>query len=84
MGIPGIAITFDDYYNAPDENGALPWRGDPQVPYIGVTRGETPLYEEPFFMENGAIPPLAAYGQSIRHNHTWDAAACSRESLTFD
>ena len=58
-GIPGLVVAFDDYYNA----------GDPSVPYIGVGRGETALWENPYFYSNTTIPALAVAGQTISHTY---------------
>jgi lectin family protein/Ig-like domain-containing protein len=59
-GIPGTIFAFDTYHNA----------GDPPVPYIGVGRGETALFEKPWFNVDTNIPTLVAVGQSITHNYT--------------
>ncbi len=59
-GIPGLVIAFDEYYNA----------GDPIVPYLGVGRGEAPLWENPYFYVNTNIPALAQVGKTIAHNYT--------------
>jgi hypothetical protein len=59
-GIPGTIFAFDTYHNA----------GDPPVPYIGVGRGETALFEKPWFNVDTNIPKLVAVGQSITHNYT--------------
>jgi hypothetical protein len=44
QGIPGFVLGFDTYYNA-DIN-------DPSVPYLGVGRGETALWENPWSFVN--------------------------------
>jgi hypothetical protein len=59
-GIPGTIFAFDTYHNA----------GDPPVPYIGVGRGETALFEKPWFNVDTNIPTLVAVGPSITHNYT--------------
>jgi hypothetical protein len=64
-GIPGLVLAFDDYAN---DDPAL-WPIDPQVPYLGVGRGESDLWENPYFNVNTTIPALASYGQSIAHNY---------------
>ncbi|MBB5344092.1 immunoglobulin domain-containing protein [Tunturibacter empetritectus] len=58
-GIPGIVLAFDDYHDP----------GDPPVPYIGVGRGETALWENPYFNVNRNIAPLAAAGATVVHNY---------------
>ncbi|WP_263379578.1 lectin-like domain-containing protein [Granulicella paludicola] len=67
LGIPGVSINFDDYYDSPGNFPGFP--GDPAVPYIGVTRTQANLFENPYLAENSAIPPLAAYGQTIAHDY---------------
>ena len=59
-GIPGLLFGFDTYHNA----------GDPPVPYLGVGRGETALFEKPWFYVNTSIPTLVAGGMTISHNYT--------------
>jgi len=59
-GIPGTVFGFDTYHNA----------GDPPVPYVGVGRGETALFEKPWFGVNTSIPVLVADGMSITHSYT--------------
>jgi hypothetical protein len=58
-GIPGFVLAFDDYENV----------GDPPVPYLGVTRGETALWENPYFNTNTTIPALATFGATVTHNY---------------
>jgi hypothetical protein len=58
-GIPGIVLAFDDYHDP----------ADPAVPYIGVGRGETALWENPYFNVNTNIPPLAAAGAAVSHDY---------------
>ena len=58
-GIPGFVIAFDDYFN----------QGDPTVPYLGVGRGETALWENPYFYTNTGIPAIATYHTSITHTY---------------
>lgn len=43
-GIPGFVLGFDTYYNSE--------YGDPSVPYLGVGRGETALWEKPWSYVN--------------------------------
>ena len=57
--IPGIVLAFDDYHDP----------GDPPVPYIGVGRGETALWEKPYLNVNTNIPPLAAAGATVSHDY---------------
>src|SRR5208283_3679300 len=59
-GIPGFVLGFDTYHNA----------GDPPVPYLGVGRGETALWENPWFNVNTNIPALATHGTTVTHNYT--------------
>src|ERR1700678_1720432 len=59
-GIPGTVFGFDTYHNA----------GDPPVPYVGVGRGETALFEKPWFGVNTSIPTLVAVGMTISHDYT--------------
>ncbi|NYF51548.1 beta strand repeat-containing protein [Tunturiibacter gelidoferens] len=58
-GIPGIVLAFDDYHDP----------GDPPVPYIGVGRGETALWEKPYFNVNTNIAPLALAGATVSHDY---------------
>jgi Immunoglobulin domain len=59
-GIPGTVFGFDTYHNG----------GDPTVPYVGVGRGETALFEKPWFNVNTSIPVLVAPSMSITHSYT--------------
>jgi hypothetical protein len=63
-GIPGFVLGFDTY-----QNGSLPAPGDPTVPYLGVGRGETALWENPWTNYNTNIPALAQFG--VTHTHTY-------------
>ena len=56
-GIPGFVVAFDDYYDPPNQTPGFP--GDPQVPYLGVGRGETALWENPYLYVNTGITALA-------------------------
>jgi hypothetical protein len=58
-GIPGAVLEFDDYEDP----------GDAQVPYIGITRGETADWEKPYYILNTAIAPLAIPGQTVTHSY---------------
>jgi hypothetical protein len=59
-GIPGLVLGFDTYRNV----------GDPVVPYLGVGRGETALWENPWTNVNTSIPKLAVVGSSVSHTYT--------------
>jgi hypothetical protein len=60
QGIPGLVFGFDTYHNP----------GDPAVPYVAVGRGETILFEKPWFLVNTNIPQLVSSGGPISHNYT--------------
>lgn len=60
QGIPGLVFGFDTYHNA----------GDPVVPYVAVGRGETNLFEAPWFMVNTNIPQLVSSSNPISHDYT--------------
>jgi hypothetical protein len=60
QGIPGLVFGFDTYHNA----------GDPTVPYVAVGRGETNLFENPWFMVNTNIPQLVSSSNPISHDYT--------------
>jgi hypothetical protein len=59
-GIPGTVFGFDTYHNG----------GDPMVPYVGVGRSDTALFEKPWFNVNTSIPTLVAGGMTITHDYT--------------
>jgi hypothetical protein len=59
-GIPGLVFALDTYHNA----------GEPPVPYMGVGRGETARWENPWDNVNENIPVLAAVGMTISHTYT--------------
>jgi hypothetical protein len=59
-GIPGFVLGFDTYHNA----------GEPPVPYIGVGRGETSMWEKPWFDVNTSIPAIATVGATVSHDYT--------------
>jgi Immunoglobulin domain/Immunoglobulin I-set domain len=69
-GIPGFVLAFDDYYDAADPTGNPPFPGDPEVPYLGVGRGETALWENPYSNVNSDIPALAITGDTVSHTYT--------------
>ena len=56
-GIPGLLFALDTYENA----------GDPPVPYVGVGRGETALFEKPWFFVNTTIPAVVSSSMPITH-----------------
>jgi hypothetical protein len=58
-GIPGVVIAEDTYHNA----------GDPPVPYVAVGRGETALFEKPWFDVNEAIPAVVSASMPITHTY---------------
>ena len=59
-GIPGLVFAFDTYLNA----------GDPTVVYVGVGRGETAMFEKPWFFVNTNIPQLVSSSMPITHSYT--------------
>jgi len=59
-GIPGFVLGFDTYQDGPPDA--------PIVPYVGVTRGNTGLFENPWFNYNDNIAPIVAVGQVITTN----------------
>ncbi|WP_158792560.1 immunoglobulin domain-containing protein [Granulicella sp. L60] len=58
-GIPGFVLAFDDFENP----------GDPPIPYLGVTRGEIPLWKNPYSNVNTNIPALATTGSTVSHDY---------------
>jgi hypothetical protein len=58
-GIPGFVLAFDDFENP----------GDPPIPYLGVTRGEIPLWKNPYSNVNTNIPALATTGATVSHDY---------------
>jgi len=61
-GIPGLLFELDSYHNA----------GEPPVPYIAVTRGETALFENPYFNVNRNIPAVVSTSMPLTHNYTYN------------
>lgn len=60
-GIPGLLFELDTYHNA----------GEPAVvPYIAVTRGESALFENPYFNVNTNIPTVVSSSGPITHSYT--------------
>jgi hypothetical protein len=60
QGIPGFALEFDDFENP----------GNPPVPYLGVTRSESELWQNPYINVNTNIPALATTGVTVSHDYT--------------
>jgi len=60
-GIPGLLFAEDTYHNA----------GDPPVPYVAVGRGETALFEKPWFNVNANIPAVVSASMPITHSYTF-------------
>ena len=58
-GIPGTVFAVDTYHNA----------GDPPVPYIGVGRSDTALFENPWFDVNTNIPPVVSSSIPITNDY---------------
>jgi len=50
-------LGFDTYQNGPPDA--------PMVPYVGVTRGETAQWENPWFNYNDNISPIVVRGQTL-------------------
>jgi len=67
-GIPGFVLAFDDFYNAGIDPSTA---ANPD--YLGVGRGETALWENPYFNVNNNLPgganALAEVGQTISHDY---------------
>jgi len=60
-GIPGLVFAYDTYHNA----------GEFPVPYVAVGRGETALWENPWYSVNTNIPALVVFGGApISHTYT--------------
>jgi hypothetical protein len=51
---------YDTYHNSTD----------PPVPYVAVGRGETNLFEAPWFLVNTNIPQLVSSSMPISHDYT--------------
>jgi hypothetical protein len=60
-GIPGLLFEVDTYHNA----------GEPAVPYIAITRGESALFENPYFNVNTNIPAVVSSSMPITHTYTY-------------
>ncbi len=61
QGIPGFVLGFDTYQNGPPDA--------PIVPYVGVTRGNSALFENPWFNYNDSIGTIVSPGQTIASNY---------------
>ncbi len=72
-GIPGLMFALDTYHNA----------GDPPVPYVAVGRGETALFEKPWFNVNTAIPAVVSASIPITHSYTYSIAE-GQMTVTMD
>jgi hypothetical protein len=66
-GIPGFVLAFDTYENSCSTPG---FGCDfATVPYLGVGRGETALWETPWLNGNTTIPALWSLGTTVSHNY---------------
>ena len=72
-GIPGLMFALDTYHNA----------GDPNVPYVAVGRGETALFEKPWFNVNTTIPAVVSASIPITHSYTYSIAE-GQMTVTMD
>ena len=72
-GIPGLLFALDTYHNA----------GDPDVPYVAVGRGETALFEKPWFNVNTTIPAVVSASIPITHSYTYSIAE-GQMTVTMD
>jgi hypothetical protein len=67
-GIPGFVLAFDDFYNAGIDPSTA---ANPD--YLGVGRGETALWENPYFNVNKNLPgganALAEVGHTISNSY---------------
>ncbi|MGD0443487.1 MAG: hypothetical protein ABSA39_06080, partial [Edaphobacter sp.] len=67
-GIPGFVLAFDDFFNAGLDPSTA---ANPD--YLGVGRGETALWENPYFNVNNNLPgganALAELGKTISNNY---------------
>jgi hypothetical protein len=67
-GIPGFVLAFDDYYNTGLDPSTA---ANPD--YLGVGRGETALWEKPYFNVNNNLPgganALAKVGNTISNDY---------------
>jgi hypothetical protein len=61
QSIPGFVLGFDTWQNGPPDA--------PIVPYVGVTRGNSNLFENPWFNYNDSIGTIVAYGKTIVSNY---------------
>jgi hypothetical protein len=72
-GIPGLLFELDTYHNG----------GEPAVPYVGVTRGETALFEHPYFNFDASIPAVVSASMPITHTYTY-SLILGRLTVTMD
>ncbi len=72
-GISGLMFALDTYHNA----------GDPAVPYVAVGRGETALFEKPWFNVNSTIPAVVSASIPITHSYTYSIAG-GQMTVTMD
>jgi hypothetical protein len=67
-GIPGFVLAFDDYYNS-----GLDPSTSANPDYLGVSRGETALWEKPYSNVNFNLPgganALAKVGSTVSNNY---------------
>jgi hypothetical protein len=81
-GISGFVLAFDDFYNAACTSSCdpAPFPADPSSSsnpdYLGVGRGETSLWESPYFNVNKSLPvqpgdtsALAESGKTISNSY---------------
>jgi hypothetical protein len=73
QGIPGFVFAFDTYHNG----------GEPNVPYFAIGRGESALWENPWFAVNTAIPALATLGTTVTHDYTVSIVS-GKMTITLD
>jgi hypothetical protein len=71
--IPGLLFELDTYHNG----------GEPPVPYVGVTRGETALFEHPYFNFDTSIPAVVSSSMPITHTYTYSLME-GRMTVTMD
>ena len=68
QGIPGFVVAFDDYYNP-----GLDPSSTANPDYLGVGRGESTLWENPYFNVNKNLPggalALAQPGRTVSHSY---------------
>jgi hypothetical protein len=72
-GIPGLLFELDTYHNG----------GEPPVPYIAVTRGETARFENPYFNVNTNIPAVVSSSMPITHSYSYSLVG-GQMTVTMD